>query len=159
MHKGNKLSFYVKQIVATDLSEKMLEIAEKKARDAGVVNVSFQEGTLESLGFEAESFDAVLGLNVLHLIENVEATFSNVHRLLKPEGIFVSSTALVSEISFIWRLLIPVMQLVGLAPYVNVFGKEELLTKLTNAGFSIDRQWQPNKSSIFIVAKKHVLSS
>lgn len=150
---------YVKQIVATDLSDKMLEIAELKARDAGIENISFRQGTLESLNLEAERFDAVLGLNVLHLIENVDATLSRVHELLKPGGIFVSSTALVGEISVLWRLLIPLMQLVGLAPYVNVFGKKELLAKLTNAGFSIDREWQPNKSSIFVVAKKHVLSS
>ncbi|WP_027328713.1 class I SAM-dependent methyltransferase [Marinimicrobium agarilyticum] len=145
---------HVKQIVATDLSGKMLEIAQRKARDANVKNVSFQQGTLDSLDFEAESFNAVLGLNVLHLIENVDATLSSVHGLLKPGGIFVSSTALVGELSVIWRLLIPLMQLIGLAPYVNRFGKEQLVSKLTNAGFSIDREWQPGKASVFIVAKK-----
>lgn len=145
---------YVKQIVATDLSEKMLEIAERKARDAGVENVSFQQGTLDSLDFETESFDAVLGLNVLHLIEDVDAAISRVHGVLKPGGIFVSSTALVGEISVFWRLLIPLMQLIGLAPYVNRFGKAQLVSKLTNSGFSIDREWQPGKASVFIVAKK-----
>ena len=145
---------YVEHIVATDISDKMLAIAERKARDAGIENVSFQQGTLDSLELGAESFDAVLGLNVLHLLDDVDATISRVHDLLKPGGIFVSSTALVDEINFFWRLLIPLMQRLGFAPYVNRFGKRELVSKLTNVGFSVDREWQPGKESIFIVAKK-----
>lgn len=145
---------YVKHIVATDISDKMLDIAEQRARDAGIENISFQQGTLDSLELKAESFDAVLGLNVLHLLEDVDAAISRVHGLLKPEGIFISSTALVDEISFFWRLLIPLMQVLGLAPYVNRFGKQALVSKLTNAGFSVDREWQPGKESVFIVARK-----
>lgn len=145
---------YVEHIVATDISDKMLAIAERKARDAGIENVSFQQGTLDSLELGAESFDAVLGLNVLHLLDDVDATISRVHDLLKPGGIFVSSTALVDEINFFWRLLIPLMQRLGFAPYVNRFGKRELVSKLTNVGFSVDREWQPGTESIFIVAKK-----
>jgi ubiquinone/menaquinone biosynthesis C-methylase UbiE len=145
---------YVKHIVATDISDKMLDIAEQRARDAGIENISFQQGTLDSLELETESFDAVLGLNVLHLLEDVDATISRVHGLLKPGGIFVSSTVLIDEINFVWRLLIPLMQLLGFAPYVNRFGKQALVSKLTNAGFSVDREWQPGKESVFIVARK-----
>lgn len=145
---------YVKNIVATDISDKMLDIAERKARSAGIENISFQQGTLDHLELDAESFDAVLGLNVLHLLEDVDAAISTVHGLLKPGGIFVSSTTLVDEISFFWRLLIPLMQLLGFAPYVNRLGKQGLLSKLTNAGFSVDHEWQPGKGSVFIVARK-----
>ncbi|WP_308367194.1 MULTISPECIES: class I SAM-dependent methyltransferase [unclassified Microbulbifer] len=145
---------YVKHIVATDISDKMLNIAEQKARNAGIENISFQQGTLDSLELEAESYDAVLGLNVLHLLEDVDGAISRAHELLKPGGVFVSSTALVDEINFFWRLLIPLMQLLGFAPYVNRFGKQALLAKLANAGFSINHEWQPGKESIFIVARK-----
>lgn len=145
---------YVKHIVATDISDKMLNIAEQKARNAGIENISFQQGTLNSLELEAESYDAVLGLNVLHLLEDVDGAISRAHELLKPGGVFVSSTALVDEITFFWRLLIPLMQFLGFAPYVNRFGKQALLTKLANAGFSINHEWQPGKESIFIVARK-----
>lgn len=145
---------YVKHIIATDISDKMLDIAEQRARDAGIENISFQQGTLDSLELKAESFDAVLGLNVLHLLEDVDATISRVHGLLKPGGIFVSSTALIDEINVFWRLLIPLMQRLGFAPYVNRFGKQALVSKLTNAGFSVDHEWQPGKESVFIVARK-----
>ncbi|EDM46975.1 class I SAM-dependent methyltransferase [Marinobacter algicola] len=145
---------HVKEILATDISDKMLEIAAQKARDAGVENVRFQQGTLESLALEAGSFDAVLGLNILHLLENPETAIARVHELLKPGGVFVSSTALVGELMVLWRLLIPAMQAMGLAPFVNRFSRQSLVTMLTNAGFSIDYEWQPGKSSVFLVARK-----
>lgn len=145
---------YVKEILATDISGKMLDIATQKARDAGVENVRFQQGTMESLALEAETFDAVLGLNILHLLENPETTIARVRELLKPGGVFVSSTALVGELMVLWRLLIPAMQAVGLAPFVNRFSRQSLVAMLTNAGFSIDYEWQPDKASVFLVARK-----
>lgn len=145
---------HVRQIIATDISQKMLDIAEQKARDAGVENIQFQRGTLNDLSFEKEHFDVILGLNILHLLEDVDATLATVHKLLKPGGVFVSSTALVGDLFFLWRLLIPVMQWVDMAPYVNTLSKKALLSKLTGAGFNIEREWQPNKASIFIVARK-----
>lgn len=145
---------YVKNILATDISYKMLDIAERKARDAGIENIQFQQGTLDSLEFEAESFDAVLGLNILHLLEDLETVVSRIHVLLKPGGIFVSSTVLVSELSFYWRLLIPIMQVLGFAPYINRFDKRELVSQLSNAGFSIEYEWQPDRESVYILARK-----
>lgn len=145
---------HVKHILATDISGKMLDIAERKARDAGIENIRFQQGTLNSLKLETGGFDAVLGLNILHLLEDVEAAISRVSELLKPGGLFVSSTVLIADVKFHWRLLIPVMQRLGLAPSVNRFDKQELVSMLTNAGFSIDYEWQPGRDSVFIVAKK-----
>ena len=145
---------HVKEILATDISGKMLEIAAQKARDAGVENVRFQQGTLDSLDLEAESFEAVLGLNILHLLEDAEAAIIRAHELLKPGGVFVSSTALVGELMVLWRLLIPAMQAVGLAPFVNRFSRQSLVAMLAKAGFSIDYEWQPGKSSVFLVARK-----
>ncbi|WP_409526366.1 class I SAM-dependent methyltransferase [Nitrincola sp. MINF-07-Sa-05] len=145
---------HVKHILATDVSSKMLEIAEQKARDAGVENASFQQGTLDSLELEPESFDAVLGLNILHLLEDVESAIARVNQLLKPGGVFVSNTALIAEMKFYWRLLIPIMQRLGLAPHVSVFSKQALVSMLSDAGFSIDYEWQPGSEWVYIVARK-----
>ncbi|ATG73864.1 SAM-dependent methyltransferase [Zobellella denitrificans] len=145
---------HVGHILATDISDTMLDIAGQRAREAGVDNISFQQGTLESLELAAASFDAVLGLNVLHLLDDLDAALARVHRLLKPGGIFVSSTALVGDIAVFWRLLIPLMQRLGLAPYVNRLGRQQLVAGLTKAGFRIEHQWQPGRGSVFIVASK-----
>lgn len=145
---------HVRQIIATDLSGKMLEIAADKAKLAGVANIHFQQGTLDGLDLAAASFDAVLGLNVLHLLDNPDAAIDRVYELLKPDGVFISSTALVGDINLMWRWLIPVMQFLGFAPYVSCFDKPALVAMLIDAGFCIEREWQPGKESVFIVARK-----
>lgn len=146
---------YVQHIIATDISQKILDIAKKKTLDANISNISFQQGTLETLDLETESFDAILGLNILHLLEDVQGAISGVHSLLKPGGLFISSTALIGEMQVYWRILIPLMQLLGMAPYVNSFGKNELAEWLENSGFDIDYEWQPKRGSVFIVAKRN----
>ena len=145
---------HVGHILATDLSGNMLEIAEGKARAAGIENIRFERGTLQSLALEPESFDAVLGLNILHLLEDVEGAVKRVYGLLKPGGIFVSSTALMASLPWYFRMLIPVAQLVGKAPYVASISGEGLVSVLTQAGFSIDHEWQQGKSAVFLVARK-----
>lgn len=145
---------HVQHILATDISDQMLAIAEQKTNDAGIDNISYRQGTLDSLALEPASFDAVLGLNILHLLPDLDAAVRRVHDVLKPGGVFVSSTALIGDISLLWRLLIPGMQLLGFAPHVNRFSRQELVTSLTDAGFSIDREWVPAKGSVFIVARK-----
>jgi ubiquinone/menaquinone biosynthesis C-methylase UbiE len=145
---------HVRHILATDLSDGMLDIAEAKAREAGVENIRFQQGTLDSLDLDTQSFDVVLGLNILHLLENATGAVSKVHDLLRPGGVFISSTVLIGDIKLLWRLLIPVLQFAGFAPYVNRFDRQKLLDMLTTTGFTIDHEWQPEKGSIFIVARK-----
>ncbi len=145
---------YVKEILATDISDNMLAIAAQKAKDAGIGNIRFQQGTLESINPPAASVDAVLGLNILHLLEDPDSAISASYKALKPGGVFITSTALVKEMNLLWRMLIPVMQVLNLAPFVNRFNKTELVEKLTRAGFRIDHLWQPAAQSVFIVARK-----
>ncbi|WP_339463306.1 class I SAM-dependent methyltransferase [Pseudomonas sp. EA_105y_Pfl2_R69] len=145
---------HVEYVVATDISDKMIEAAQRKALEAGVKNISFQQGTLDSLKLKNESFDAVLGLNVLHLLADADGAIANVHRVLKSDGVFVSSTSLIAEINLVFRWLISGMQFLGLAPYVSRFTKIQLISKLMNSGFTIEREWQTSHESIFIVARK-----
>jgi len=145
---------YVQHVVATDISDQMVLLAQQKANEAGVENISFQQGTLDSLSVQENSFDVVLGLNVLHLLEDVDGAINKIHRLLKIDGVFVSSTSLIGEVNILFRWLISTMQYLGLAPYVSRFTKKQLIAKLMEAGFSIDRDWQTSYESVFIVAKK-----
>lgn len=145
---------YVEHVVATDISDKMIEAAQRKAVESGVKNIVFQQGALDNLKFQNESFDAVLGLNVLHLLEDVDGSIAKVYRLLKNDGVFVSSTSLIAEINLAFRCLISCMQFLGLAPYVSRFTRDQLVSKLLNAGFTIEREWQTSHESVFIVARK-----
>lgn len=159
---GNTAIFhapYVEHIVATDISDKMIEVAQRKAVEAGVKNIVFRQGTLNSLELRDESFDAVLGLNVLHLLEDVDEAISNVYRILRDGGVFVSSTSLIAEINVVFRWLISGMQILGLAPFVSRFTKNQFILKLLKSGFIIEREWRANHESVFIVARKRPVLS
>jgi len=148
---------HVQHIDAIDISENMLEIGRGKAREAGVENITFTHGTLTEFNAETGSLDAVLGLNVIHLLADRQAVIAEVVRILKPGGIFVSSTVCLanSYLRFI-KLVVPLGKLLGLMPDVFVLSEAELAVEFTNAGFVIDRQWHHGKNGIavFIVARK-----
>ena len=63
----------VKQIHAIDISSKMIEIAQAKADANNIKNVIFERSAIDEFGASDETFDAVLGLSILHLVENMEA--------------------------------------------------------------------------------------
>ena len=148
---------YVKHILATDISSRMIEIAREKATAQDVDNVTFKRLAIDELNLPDQSVNAVLGLSVLHLLENKDAVIANVHKMLKPGGVFVSSTACLEGPMRIFKYIGPIGRFLGLIPYVAVFSQQELITSLQDAGFDIAHQWQPGKGkAVFIVAKKAV---
>lgn len=146
---------YVGNIHAIDISSKMIEIARGKAEEGNVSNVTFEQSTIEDVSVPDQSLDAVLGLSILHLLENKEGAIEKVHRMLKPGGVFVTSTTCLGDSLKFFKLIAPVGKLFGLMPLLKVFTTRELVASLTDAGFEIDHQWQPGKGkAVFIVAKK-----
>ena len=146
---------YVKHIRAIDISSKMIEIAQGKADAGNVANVTFEQSTLDDLDVPDESFDAVMGHSILHLLEDRDDAIVKVHRMLKPGAVFVSSTACIGDFMKIFKIIGPIGHFFGLLPLVRVFTKTDLEDSLTGAGFRIDYEWQPGKGkSVFIVAKK-----
>ncbi|AFY58816.1 methylase involved in ubiquinone/menaquinone biosynthesis [Rivularia sp. PCC 7116] len=146
---------YVKHIRAIDISSKMIEIAQKKADAENIKNITFEQLTIDELSVSDCTYDMVLGLSILHLLENKEEVISKVHRILKPGGIFVTSTACLADSMKWFKLIAPIGNFLGLIPLVKVFTTKELEYSFTNSGFVIDYQWQPSKGkAVFIVAKK-----
>lgn len=146
---------YVKHIHAIDISSKMLDIARKKAEDQNVDNVTFEQATVSEFQAANNSYDAVLALSVLHLLESRQAAIAKIKRMLKPGGIFVSSTVCLGDKMKFFKIIGPVGKFFGLIPLVKVFTKQELLDSITDAGFQIDYQWQPAEGkAVFVVAKK-----
>jgi ubiquinone/menaquinone biosynthesis C-methylase UbiE len=145
---------HVRRIHAIDISPRMIEICHCKAAETGIGNISFEVGTIEELDDSDESFDVALGLSILHLLEDKEAAIAKVHRLLKPGGVFVTSTPCIADTMKFFKLIAPIGRRLGLMPYLDIFTTEELVESLTGAGFKIDHQWQPGKGqAVFIVAK------
>jgi ubiquinone/menaquinone biosynthesis C-methylase UbiE len=146
---------YVKHIRAIDFSANMIAIAQGKAEAERIDNVTFEQATHEDLDIPDQSLDAVLGLSILHLLRDKEIAIARVYQILKPGGIFVTSTACIGDTMSWFKLIAPIGRLLGFFPFVAVFTTQSLEDSLTQAGFDLDYQWQPGKDkAVFIVAKK-----
>ncbi len=146
---------YVKHIHATDISSKMIEIAQSKADAQDINNITFEQSSIDTLTLADESLDVVLGLNILHLLENKEEIIAKVQRTLKADGVFITSTACLGDSMKFFKIIAPIGKFFGVLPILKVFTTQQLEESIRNAGFSIDYQWRLEKShSIFIVAKK-----
>ena len=133
----------------------MIAIAQGKAEAEHIDNVTFEQGTIEDLNSPDQSLDAVLGLSILHLLKNKEAAIAQVYQMLKPGGLFVTSTVCVGDTMSWLKLIAPIGQFLGFLPFVQVLTAQELADRLNQAGFELDYQWQPSKGkAVFIVAKK-----
>jgi len=146
---------FVKHIRATDLSPRMIEIAKDKAKGAGIDNVTFEALSVDALDVSAAGFDAIMAHNLLHLLDDRQRAIADIHTMLKPGGVFVSSTACIGDMMLPLRLIIPVGRFLRLFPLVKVFTATELKASLDNAGFEIDYEWQPKKyAAAFIICRK-----
>jgi ubiquinone/menaquinone biosynthesis C-methylase UbiE len=132
-----KLAPSVARMVATDISGEMIAIAREKASAESYTNVAFEVATPDAAPWPDASFDVALGFNVLHLVAARQAALAGVHRLLKPGGLFISKTPCLGEMNPLIRLALPLMQLVGKAPYASFQTGDELEREIAATGFEI----------------------
>jgi len=145
----------VAQIEAIDISVNMLEIAKHKATTEQINNIHFQEASINTFVAEDGSFDIIIGMSILHLLEDKEAALEKVYKMLKPGGIFISSTACLGDKMAFFKYIAPIGQLFKLMPIVKIFSIKQLKTSIANTGFEITYDWLPKKSlAVFIIAKK-----
>lgn len=145
----------VKHIHAIDISEKMLDIARQKAETQNIENITFEQKAIEDLDDTTERYDVILGMSILHLLEDKKSAMLKVHRMLKPGGVFISSTFCGRGKAKLLRPFIALGSMVGLLPQVNFFSPESLQMSVKDAGFRLDHVWKPEKSdALFLAALK-----
>ncbi len=146
---------FVKRILATDVSAEMITICRENLAPTSVDNVTFRRATLDDLGPSDGPFDVVMGMSILHLLEDRTGAIARVRELLKPGGVFVSSTICLSDSARLKRLVLPVGHALGVLPYVAMLTEERLKADIEAGGFAIEHAWRPAKNkAVFIVARK-----
>ena len=133
----------------------MIEIAEQKRVAAKITNVRFECAALHEVAESAERYDVVLGLSILHLLEDWRGVLAQVYGLLEPGGVFISSTACMGD-SMAWlRYLLPLGRALRVLPRVVVFSAAALEQALVEAGFAIDVRWHAGgNQAVFLVARR-----
>ena len=148
---------HVRHVLGLDVSENMLTIARSRAAAAGVTNVTFERADIVDLDLPDGRFDMVMGHSILHLLRPRAraATLAKVHRLLRPGGVFVSSTICLGDMAAGLKVLAAVMQSLPLMPPVQALKRDQLRGEVTSAGFAIEHDWSPDpKSALFLVARR-----
>jgi SAM-dependent methyltransferase len=95
-------------VTALDLSPGIVAVArERAARYVPEADGDFIAAPAEASGLDSDSFDWVVGLWALHHTE-VDASSSEIHRVLKPEGraVFIETSALNPLLRFARRRLV-----------------------------------------------------
>lgn len=146
---------FVKHIHAIDIPEKMLGFATAKLVESEISNLTFERASIDDFDAPEQTYDVVLGLSIVHLLADKEAVMSKVHKMLKSDGLFITSTVCAGDTQKFLKIDSSLGNFFGVLPDFKIFSTDELVSSLINAGFEIDYQWTPGKrKSVFIVAKK-----
>lgn len=73
-------------VIASDISETMLQHVRENVRTAGLKNISTLRGAADEIGIPAESIDAIICRLGLMLFPDPKSALKSVHDVLKPGG-------------------------------------------------------------------------
>ena len=124
----------VASYVGTDVSPKMVAIAQSKQSSETPAQLSFEVHDAAEL--PSGPHDVILALNLLHLVPNLENVLAQIYEALPSGGLLIAKTGLLQDGAWNLRLMIPVMRAIGKAPYVRNLSEVELLSLLNKTGFS-----------------------
>ena len=118
-----------------DMTDEMLELAEKNRAEAGAENAEFLKGHIEDIPLPEDHVDVVISNCVINLSTDKPSVISEAYRVLKPGGRFA-----VSDVVFLGpKAGLPdeVLETVGLwtGCVVGALEKEEYEALLIGAGF------------------------
>lgn len=151
----------VKTVDAIDISSEMIEIAKDKAVTHQVNNINFLQTTIFDDNYEDESFDVIVAFNMLHTIDDPKKVIDRIHHLLKPNGLFISSTpCLKGKKSLLITLqifLVKILEKLKIIPIsirkYKSFHIDELIA-IENFDVVEAEELYKDASSYFVVARK-----
>ena len=126
------------QAFGIDQSQNCIAIAKAHAAGSGL-EIDYQSGTAECLPYPANSFDVVLCVDVLEHVADLKQAIAEIHRVLKPGGVFFFDTinrTFKSQLIMIW-LLEEILQEIprGIHDWKKFIKPEELIDLMQHNGF------------------------
>ena len=104
-----------KTVLCTDISERMLNVARKKAVKHGIKNISFNTKSLFDTGEPDGSYDVVIASQILHLIDEPQKAAEELKRI--SNGTVITTVTLLKGLrGFFARPAVGVWRFFGFAP-------------------------------------------
>jgi 2-polyprenyl-3-methyl-5-hydroxy-6-metoxy-1,4-benzoquinol methylase len=151
----------VKKVIGIDISAKMIAAAKAKANERRIENIDFYQTTIFDNEFKNNSFDTILGFNVLHCFKDSKKVINRVYELLKPGGLLISVTPCIKERNIFSKISISVP--VFLLNILRIFQNEVkfftftgIEKEMSSNGFKIlvTKDLLTTEKHYYIVAKK-----
>ena len=150
------LAPYAGQIRGIDHSANMVDVANAKARERGITNVHFEQMAPADSRLGEGTFNAVTAYSLIHLLDDAPATLARLRDLLVPGGHLITETPCLGDWNLVWRVLVKLAILVGMAPPVLSLKVAKLQSMIADAGFEVlERKVYNAKSGLqCILARK-----
>ena len=132
---SRRIAASVQSLEATDFSPEMIDEAKKKVNSSRL-HFSVQDAT--ALPYAAESFDAVVIVNALHILPEPETVLAEIHRVLKPGGLLLAPTFVHGE-SIGFRVRTGLMKMIGFKVY-HKWAANEFAVFISEHGFAVTEQ-------------------
>ncbi len=88
------------KVIGLDFNDDMLKLARSNAKKLGLKNVEFIKGDIEKIPLPNDSINVAISNCVINLAPNKDKVFSEIYRVLKPNGrMYVSDIVLLKELS------------------------------------------------------------
>ncbi len=116
-----------------DMTDEMLDLARANAREAGVSNVEFLKGQIESIPLPGASVDVIISNCVINLSPDKDRVLAEAYRVLKPGGRFAVADIVVQGgplPAFVRQLMSVWAGCIG-----GALSEDEYRAKLSGAGF------------------------
>ena len=147
---------HVQRVHGIDVSEKMIELANQKESERQVGNINFDQLDVFDPSLARNSFSAILAFNIFHLVDDAPKVLARLHELLVAGGLLISQTPCLGERGFIFRSLIGLAQILGVAPAIAGLTIPALESLVFSNRFEISetKMWDEKDAVQWIVARK-----
>lgn len=153
---SNDIAKSVAKVYGVDISSKMIDRARIKAREQKNENTVFKHTTIFDESLAKESFNVILSFNILHLVDNTQMVLRRINELLKPGGVFISSTPCLGEQKSLFSSILSFVSKTGIIPKVNFLSTTDLKALILESGFEIIESEKANNTAneYFIITRK-----
>ena len=155
-----RLAPHVAQYTGTDVSDEMIAIAREKNAAEAVAHLSFEQFDVDT-DHTTQTYDVILGFNVLHLLRGSYYGISTLDQMLKPGGLLITKTICYPDG---WRgialrsiiAVMPLLRMIGKAPFVRIPTIPDLHAAFDALGYEVWEQgnYPASPPRRFIVARK-----
>ena len=153
---SNAVAAHVQSLTGIDISENMVAIAQQKAEQEGITNVSYSVANLEDEEIQAGNHTVITAFNVLYFLKDLDQKLKLIYNMLPENGYFLSVTDCVTREKGLKPFIMNIMMKFKKVPFFRNLNPAELTAHIEKAGFKITliENLHTEPPNLYVVAQK-----